>query len=99
MTTELPHEEVENVDGHITSVAGYAVGRYQDAPQADRDAFARAARSHGVEADLLGMWHCKVCRAHFGVNELDIMLGVDDPMPICSTLGCSGAGWNNVSPE
>jgi len=96
---ELPAELVACADGHPVEVAGYVISKYINAPNQDRRALGEEAAVHGIEGDLLGMWSCELCRSHFSVNELDMVLGVPDPIPICPTIGCSGAGWHRVHPD
>jgi hypothetical protein len=96
---ELPDELVKHANGHPLEVAGYVISKYMNAPDRDKHAFGSEADRLGIESDILGMWRCELCRARFGINELDMVLGVPDPIPICPTVGCSGAGWQRVHPD
>jgi hypothetical protein len=96
---ELPEDVVRHADGHPLEVAGYVISRYINAPARDQQAFGAEAENQGIESDILGMWQCRVCRSRFSINELDMILGVPNPIPVCPTLGCSGAGWDRVHPD
>jgi len=97
--SDLPSKAVERADGKPVEVAGYVISKYLKAPLRDQKALAAEAESHAIEGDILGVWRCDVCRSRFGVNELDMVLGVPDPIPICPSIGCSGAGWDSVHPD
>lgn len=96
---ELPAEVVARADGHPVEVAGYVISKYLYAPDRDKRALGDEAAAQGIESDLLGMWLCEFCRSYFSVNELDMVVGVPDPIPICPTVGCPGAGWDRVHPD
>jgi hypothetical protein len=96
---DLPEQLVERADGHPLVIAGYVVAKYMRAPARDQRALGEEAERRGIEGDLHGMWQCEVCRSRISSNELDMIIGVPDPIPICPTIGCSGAGWERVHPD
>lgn len=77
----------------------YVLVPYRHADKETRRAFKRAGRMLGVwDGDAPSGWRCERCDATIETSELTLDYRTRPSLPVCPTMHCPGAGWEDIRP-